>query len=417
MRRRLLAAALIVAAAVACAHPADADLAQATIVSANPVDWTPHVLDGTVWTMTVVGDTVVVGGAFTKVTDSSRRSTYARKNIFAFDLNTGAVEPFAPEVDGAVYALAAGAGDTVYAGGAFKSVNGSAQRGLTRLSLTGQRVSTFSAKINWGDVRALRAEGNFLYAGGTFSAINGVNRDALARMNASTGAVDSGFDARLTAPGLSRTRVEHFDISPDGSKLVAIGALLKSGGYDRAQIAMFDISGPTAALTGWYTDAYKPECMKGFDTYLRQVKFSPDGSYFVVAATGRASSPDRLCDSAARFETGGSGRHNPTWVQRTGGDSLYAVAVTGSAVYLGGHQRYFDNPYGTDAKGPGPGAVSRPGIGAVSPTTGRALSWNPTRARGVGVRAFVVTPHGLFVGSDTDQLGHEYHGRVGMFPL
>jgi hypothetical protein len=417
MRRRLLAAALIVAAAVACAHPADADLAQATIVSANPVDWTPHVLDGTVWTMAAVGDTMVVGGAFTKVADSSRKSTYSRKNIFAFDLNTGAIRPFAPDLDGAVYALAAGAGDTVYAGGAFKTVNGSAQRGLARLSLTGQRVSAFSAKINWGDVRALQAEGNFLYAGGTFSAINGVNRAALARMNAATGAVDGGFDARLTAPGLSRTRVEHFDISPDGSKLVAVGALLKSAGYDRAQLAMFDIAGPTAALTGWYTDAYKPECMKGFDTYLRQVKFSPDGSYFVVAATGRASSPDRLCDSAARFETGGSGRHNPTWVQRTGGDSLYAVAVTGSAVYLGGHQRYFDNPYGTDAKGPGPGAVSRPGIGAVSPATGRALSWNPTRARGVGVRAFVVTSRGLFVGSDTDELGHEYHGRVGMFPL
>jgi len=417
MRRRLLAAALIVAAAVACAHPADADLAQPTIVSTNPVDWTPHVLDGTVWTMAIVGDTMVVGGAFTKVTDSSRKTTYARKNIFAFDLNNGAVESFAPEVDGAVYALTAGAGDTVYAGGAFKTVNGSIQRGLARLSLTGQRVSTFSAKINWGDVRALQTQGNFLYAGGTFSAINGVNRAALARMNASTGTVDTGFDAKLTAPGLSRTRVEHFDISPDGSKLVAIGALLKSGGYDRAQIAMFDISGPAAALTSWYTDAYKPECMKGFDTYLRQVKFSPDGSYFVVAATGRASSPDRLCDSAARFETGGTGRHNPTWVQRTGGDSLYAVAVTGSAVYLGGHQRYFDNPNGTDAKGPGAGAVARPGIGAVSPTTGRALSWNPTRTRGVGVRVFVVTSHGLFVGSDTDQLGHEYHGRVGMFPL
>jgi hypothetical protein len=157
--------------------------------------------------------------------------------------------------------------------------------------------------------------------------------------------------------------------------------------------------------------------MKGFDTYLRQVKFSPDGSYFVIAATGRASAPDKLCDSAARFETAGGGRHNPIWVQRTGGDSLYAVAVTGAAVYLGGHQRYFDNPYGTDAKGPGAGAISRPGIGAVSPTTGRALSWNPTRTRGVGVRAFLVTRTGLLVGSDTDQLGHEYHGRVGMFPL
>jgi hypothetical protein len=180
---------------------------------------------------------------------------------------------------------------------------------------------------------------------------------------------------------------------------------------------MFDVSGPSALLANWYTDAYKPACLEGFDTYLRQVKFSPDGAYFVVAATGRASAPNKLCDSAARFETAGTGRHNPTWVQRTGGDSLYAVAVTGTVVYLGGHQRYFDNPYGSDTKGPGPGAVSRPGIGAVNPATGRALPWNPTRARGVGVRVFVVVPQGLLVGSDTDQLGREYHGRVGMFPL
>jgi hypothetical protein len=408
MRRRLLAATIVAVAVVAGTHPAAADMAQPSVVSADPVDFTPHVLDGTVWSMTVVGDTVVVGGAFTKVADSSRKQTYARRNIFAYGLNDGAIRSFAP--------AAAGADNTVYAGGAFKSVNGTAQRGLARLTLAGQRVSAFTAKINWGDVRALAVRGTRVYAGGTFSSINGVGRAALARMNATTGAVDTGFDARLSAPGLSRTRVEHFDISPDGRRLVAVGALLRSGGYDRTQIAMFDVSGSTAALTDWYTDAYKPACMKGFDTYLRQVKFSPDGSYFVVAATGRASAPDRLCDSAARFETGGSGRHNPTWVQRTGGDSLYAVAVTGSAVYLGGHQRYFDNPYGTDAKGPGPGAVSRTGIGAVNPNTGRALSWNPTRTRGVGVRVFVVVPQGLLVGSDTDQLGHEYHGRIGMFP-
>jgi hypothetical protein len=35
----------------------------------------------------------------------------------------------------------------------------------------------------------------------------------------------------------------------------------------------------------------------------------------------------------------------------------------------------------------------------------------------VGVRVFVVTPRGLLVGSDTDRLGQEYHGRIGMFPL
>ncbi|MCO8277830.1 delta-60 repeat domain-containing protein [Actinoplanes sp. TRM 88003] len=417
MRRRLLAAVTAAAAVVACAHPAAADMAHSTVVSPNPVDFTPHVLDGTVWSMAVVGDTVVVGGAFTKVTDAARRTTFARKNLFAYGLRDGAIRTFAPQVDGAVYALTAGAEGTVYAGGAFKTVNGTAQRGVTKLTLGGQRVSSFTARIGWGDVRALQARGTRLYAAGTFQNINGVNRTGLARLSSATGAVDTGFDARLSAPGLSRTRVEHFDISPDGRKLVAVGALLRASGYDRTQIAMFDVAGPSAQLMNWYTDAYKPQCMKGFDTYLRQVKFSPDGSYIVVAATGRASSPDRLCDSAARFETTATGRRNPTWVQRTGGDSLYAVAVTGSAVYLGGHQRYFDNPHGTDAKGPGPGAVSRVGIGAVSPSTGRALSWNPTRKRGVGVRVFVATPQGLLVGSDTDQLGKEYHGRIGMFPL
>jgi WD40 repeat protein len=420
MRRRLLAAALLLVAASATgvATPASADMAQSRVVSADPVNFTPHVLDGTVWTLALVGDTVVAGGSFTKVTDAARTTTYARTNVFAYGLTDGKIRPFAPKVDGAVYALAAGASNTVYLGGAFKTVNGTAERGLTRVSVdSGARISTFTAQINWGDVRAMSLSRGWLYAGGTFSAINGTARTALARMNPISGALDTGFDARLTAPGLDRTRVEHFDISPDGTKLIAIGALLKSGGADRNQIAMFDVSGAGAALTSWSTDAYKQTCMQGFDTYLRQVKFSPDGKYFVVAATGRASSPTKLCDSAARFEVAGSGTHNPTWAQRTGGDSLYAVAVTGAAVYVGGHERYLDNPYGSDSKGPGPGAVSRVGIGAVSPTTGKALSWNPTRSRGVGVRSFLVTSNGLTVGSDTDQLGKEYHGRVGMFPL
>jgi hypothetical protein len=419
MRRRLsAAAALLTLAGLTAATPASADLAHATVVSTNPVDFTPHVLDGTVWSIAVVRNTVVVGGAFTRVTNSTRTQTYARRNVFAYDLTTGAVRPFAPVVDGAIYALAAGSSDTVYLGGAFKTVNGVAQRSVARVSATtGKRVGGFTARANWGDIRSLAVRGTRLYAGGTFSAINGTARSGLARMHAVTGAVDLGFDARLSAPGLARTRVEHFDITPDGSRLVAVGALLKAGSAERVQIAMFNVAGPTASLYNWYTDAYRPACMKGFDTYLRQVKFNPTGSYFVVVSTGRASSPVKLCDSAARFEVAGVGRHNPTWVQRTGGDSLYSVAVTGAAVYVGGHQRYLDNPHGSDAKGPGPGAVKREGIGALNPATGKALPWDPTKDRGVGPRALVATSKGLLVGSDTEKLGKEYHARIGMFPL
>jgi hypothetical protein len=417
MRRRLLAATALTCAALLGATPAAADPAQPAVVSANPVDFTPHVLDGTVWALAVVGDTVVVGGSFTRVQDSARKTTYARKNIFAYGLRDGAVRAFAPAVDAAIYSLARGPNNTVYLGGSFKTVNGTAQRGLARVAVgTGKRISSFGARINWGDVRSLKSRGSKLYAAGTFTKINGVGRVGLARVHVGSGAVDAGFNPRISAPGLSRPRVEHFDISPDGTRLIAVGALLRVGTAARTQIAMFDVSGSAATLTSWYTTAYQPQCMKGFDTYLRQVKFSPNGRWFVVAATGRASSPTKLCDSAARFEATGGGRHNPTWVQRTGGDSLYAVAVTGSAVYVGGHQRYLDNPYGTDAKGPGRGAVPRTGIGALNPSTGKALAWNPTRDRGVGVRAFLAVPQGLIVGSDTARLGREFHGRIGMFP-
>lgn len=417
MRRRLLVAALLMSTALVGAAPAVADPAQPTVVSPNPVDFTPHVTGGTVWSMVVIGRTVIVGGSFTQVTNSARTRTYARRNLFAYGLYDGVVHPFAPTVDGAVYALAAGPGNTVYVGGAFKTVNGVKQRGLARIAVAdGRRISAFRARINWGDVRALNARSNRLYVGGTFTRISGTARSALARINPITGSADAAFDPRLSAPGLARARVEHFDLSPDGARLIAVGAMLKAGAAERVQIAMFDVSGATARLANWFTDAYKPTCMPGFDTYLRQVKFSPDGTYFVVVATGRLSSPTKLCDSAARFEVAGPGRHNPTWVQRTGGDSLYAVAVTGAAVYVGGHQRYLDNPHGSDATGPGPGAVARVGIGALNPKTGKALPWNPTRDRGVGVRAFVSTPAGLLVGSDTEMLGREYHGRLGMFP-
>jgi hypothetical protein len=422
---RAAAVAVLVAVAPGWAVPAAADLPQPAVVSADPVDYTPHVLDGTVWSMVVVGDTVVVGGSFTSVADSSRRHTYARRNIFAFGLADGVIRAFAPRVDGVVRALAAGPDDTLYLGGDFTSVNGVDQRGLARLTPAGDRLGTFHASIDQGDVRSLAVRSGRVYAGGFFTAVDGVARDGLARLDPVTGAVDAGFDARLSAPRPHRMGVENFDISPDGRLLVVIGGFRLSGRADRAQIAMFDVSGPGAALTGWYTDAYEAACAPDYDTYVRQVKFSPDGSYFVVVTTGGTSSPLKLCDGAARFQTGGTGRHEPVWVQLTGGNSLFAVAVTGAAVYLGGHQLYLDNPYGHKTKDPGqppvfrpgPGAVTRPGIGAVDPATGRALPWNPTRSRGVGVRVFVTVPRGLLVGSDTDQLGHEYHGRIGMFPL
>ena len=143
-----------------------------------------------------------------------------------------------------------------------------------------------------------------------------------------------------------------------------------------------------------------------------------DGSWFAFVSTGfvpQAGGVGRdLCDAAARFQTNVANPTGPTWINYTGGDTLHSVAATDVAVYVQGHQRWLNNPQGRDSAGPG--AVSRPGIGAVHPTTGLALSWNPTKDRGVGGKDLYVTSQGLWVGSDTNRIGGETRRRIALMP-
>lgn len=424
MRRRLAAAAAATLATVAVvgapAPAAMSDIPHSNVVSANPVDFTPHVLDGTVRAFAVVGNKVVVGGNFTQVREAGRRAVIPRNNIFAYDLNTGKVDTnFVPTIDSTVYALEPGADNTVYVGGSFRNVNGSANRGLTRLRLSnGTRVGKFmSAVVGYGNVLALARHGNKLYVGGTFVRISGnKNKAKLARLNATTGKVDAGFNIDIAAPRSGALKVQSMALHPQGTKLVINGTFTQVNGQPRHQLAMVD-SGATASLSSWATDEYNDRCISAFDTYMRDMDFSPDGDFFVVTTTGGNGGTSALCDAAARWETNATGPgQKPTWVNWTHGDTLLSVSVTGAAVYVGGHQRWMNAPVchaGKCTNAP----VDRPGIAALNPTTGAALSWNPTRTRGHGVEDLVATAGGLLVGSDTDKLGGEWHQRVGMFPL
>jgi hypothetical protein len=428
MRRRLLviaavapmAAFAMAVMAVMAAAPARADLAQSRVVSEDPADRTPHVLDGTVRAFAEVDGKIVVGGTFTQVRQARTRAVLAIRNLFAYDKATGAIDRrFRPSVDKEVLALQPGADGTVYAAGSFTRVNGSAVRGLARLNLSGGAVvPSFRGRVTDGRVNALVRRGETLYAGGTFHGIGGLRRTAIARLDAATGTADRRFAVTPAAPlGDGEPRVESIAVDPRHTKVVFDGDFTRVNGLPRSQLAVLDVTATSAALSDWATDRYGDVCDRhASDGYLHDLDFDPTGRYFVVVTAGGTDGGSRLCAAAARWDVAGAAAgRQPVWVNKTGGDSLLSVSVTGAAVYVGGHQRWQDNPLGRDDAGPG--AVSRPGIAALDPETGRALPWNPTRTRGHGVEVLAATGDGgLLVGCDTEQLGREYHARVGMFP-
>ena len=213
--------------------------------------------------------------------------------------------------------------------------------------------------------------------------------------------------------------VERFAMTPDGSRLVAIGNFRTVSGQSRVQVAMIDTSGAQAALTTWSTTRFSMACSQNFPTYTMGIDISPDAKYFVIGTGGAFNggvTSGTLCDSNSRWEMDRSGPdQQPTWVDYIGGDTTTAVHITGAAIYLGGHFRWLNDPYAADAAGPG--SVGRKGMAAVDPRNGLPLSFNSGKLPlNWGVNRFVSTASGLWVGHDGDTLKGEPTGRMGLLP-
>jgi len=389
------------------------------VVSADPADFTPNIQDGRVLAVARLGGEVVVGGNFTRVRHPLSSKVRPRVSIFAFDAKTGKIDKhFIPKVDGVVETIARSPnGKSVYIGGSFNHVNGTRQLGLAKISLaTGEITGKFSARVS-GRVNKILIRGDRLIAAGGFTTANGAKRDKLAIFSARTGKLDD-FNLPVTESRFveGTPMVKEMDATRDGSKLVIIGNFRRVNGLYRNQIAMIDLESET--VSPWSTLRFSDEKNHNltYYTYMRDVEFSRDGSYFVVVTTGGCHRNGTLRDSATRWDTYPlTANRRETWVNYTGGDSLYSVAVTGAAVYVGGHQRWMSNPQGCNDAGSG--AIAREGIAALRPADGSVLPWNPGRARGVGVEELVGVRGGLYLGSDTTRLAWEHHARIGYFPL
>lgn len=421
----LLACALLPATGPAAARAVDAE----GVVAETPLLGTPHVMNGAVLDVAQIGDRVFVVGTFSRVSPADTfhapRDDLRRRGIFAFDLDTGAIDRrFTPRLDGSAYTIEA-VGRRLVVGGDFTRAGGHAARHLVKLTARGSVVGAFRASTDL-PVTDVAVRGTRVYIAGAFRSVRHGRRPtgpgALAAVHVRSGRVLPALRLRFSgvydpARG-GRTDVRRIDVTADGRRLVAVGNFARVAGRSRPQVVVLDTSGPRARVTRWRTPRYgrsHSDCGPGIDSFVRDVALAPTGRAFVVTTAGafRGGARTRtLCDTVAAWRTAGG--RSPIWLAYTGGDSTMGVAVTSEAVYVGGHMRWFNNPYGNQVRGPG--AVPRSGIAALDPRNGLPLSWDPGRQRGYGAQALLVTRDGLWVGSDTTLFAAQRRGRIALLP-
>jgi hypothetical protein len=423
-RLALSAVAILGLVAGLCAT-ASAQTDHPSVVAADPADTTPHLAaddsgrQPRVLSLASRKGVVYAGGIFRKVSSPQRRFTKHRHNVVAFKADNGAFTDFDPRVNGPVWAVRT-TRKAVYIGGAFTKVNGVSRQGVAKLNpRTGAVDRSFRSPFDQGRVTDLALVHGRLIAGGTFPR-------KLIALKPDTGRITRYLRLKIGGAlrgSSSKAGVFRFAVNSAGSRLVAVGNFTHVDGKRRARAFMLKLGARSGSLSSWWYSPLGRKCRTDAASkraYLQDVDFAPNGSYFVVVSTGyvvptAADIGTMVCDAAARFEADVMDPSEPTWINYTGGDTLHSVAVTGSAVYVQGHSRWLDNPFGSDYAGPG--AVERLGGGAINPVTGKALSWNPVMPNQVGGYAFLATHDGLWIGRDGKRIGGEYHRGIAFMPL
>ena len=406
------------------------------LVPEKPRTDMPRISDGRILDIEVIGNRVFVAGTFTSIANTTGATApVAQRYLAAYDIDTGRIDTsFRPTFDGLVNAVEASPdGTKLFVGGTFNTVDGQTRRKVVSLNPTsGAPRSAFATTASTNrPVTALAATDDTLYVGGKFTRINGQVLSGLAALDAVSGQVDLSFDNQITGGIGSRgaLTVPQLRLTHDESKLLVAHTGRQIDGQDRLGVGIIDTG--TQALLPWRSrlwDDYLP--IVGGVQRISSADISPDDSYFVV---GSGSGGDRppISDTALAFSLDGGDFTEPLWVSRTF-DSIYSIAITEQAVYLGGHFNWLESPTsnqpwpGLDNVGYGWGqglsgyalgdqVVRREHIGSLDPRTGVALEWSPESNSFKGNEAMLATDRGLFVGGDGMFQGGVRTGRVAFY--
>ncbi|MEV7631667.1 PKD domain-containing protein [Microbacterium sp. NPDC089318] len=319
----LLTSSLVVGgAAHADTAPVDAGVPKTVTTDALPTAQ----INGIVWDQVVVGNTVYAAGQFTSARPAGAgagSNEVARNNVLAYDIRSGALLPFAPNVNGQVRSIAASPdGTRLYIGGDFTAVNGSTRNRVAAFTVSnGALVSSWAPSVN-ASVRAIAATNTAVYFTGIFGRVASNDRVRAAAVSAA--------GALLSWAPVLDNRGNDVVISPDGQKVALAGHFTTVNGSSNPGYGMALVDGTTAALLPFAANGIVRN--GGTDAAIWSLSTDGDSFYGTGYHFGSGGNLEGIFKSD--WATGGL-----TWVEDCHGDT-YSAFATKEAVYGAGHSHY-----------------------------------------------------------------------------
>ncbi len=307
----------------------------------------------------------VIGGVFQFMGDG----VTVRNNIARLLPDTTLDTTWAPEANLEVDALAVDPANNVYAGGVFSAIGGLSRKHLARLAASGGAADAAWDPAPDDRIWSLAVDGpaGLLYAGGYFTSIGGQPVPHLARVStAGAGAADSAWKPSPDV-GNGYANVGALLLDNAGHLYVG-GTFLTIGGQSRSALARLSTTGTGAADGSWAPNATEG----GSGAAARVSSFAVDGSGHLYVGGYFDAIGGAARKNLVRLSTAPGAAVDATWTPEPNGP-VYAIALDGGDVYVGGGFAGPTYVWGTLSGTFGIGGAKRDGVARI-PASGNGAA-------------------------------------------
>ena len=219
-------------------------------------------------------------------------------------------------------------GNTVYVGGWFTSINNRPRSYLAAVDARTGRVRAWNPKPNW-QVQALATDSHTVYAGGLFTRIGRAGRGRLAAFDAATGRL-TAWNPRVAGAVRSTFKPEVTALLFDRGRIYVGGLFTRVGGRGRYGVAAIDAA--TGAPTAWHASVGQVYALARSGDTLYVGGFFGGIDPQIHPGVGGDEYAERYSLAALNLP---DGRLLP-WQAEVDNGVVNALAVVGDRLYVGG---------------------------------------------------------------------------------